>query len=201
MPQPFIIFERDLTRSQLYLLFFLGEPGAASTPAPLILIGDQRPTDAYWCIILAEVSFWCVLGLRCEWTDARGEACFTHWVVFRLLLSGASSGWASCLGMWDRGCTETLWELGISFLSAKKCTLHTHGVSSFMAGDFRTRRRAFQGLFSVPRDLNVIFGAGTVDFVSLRSPFISSQQTLSGAGCEGRLFTWRGSLLKFLEFL
>lgn len=53
-----------------------------------------------------------------------------------------------------------------------------HRVSSFIAGDFRTRGLAFQGLFGVPQDLNVIFGAGTVDFVSLRSPFISEWHRL-----------------------
>lgn len=105
---------------------------------------DQRPTDAYWYVILVEVSLWCVQGLRCKWTDAQEEACFTHWIVFRLLLSGASSGRAPCLGMWDRGCIETLWELGISFLSAKKGTLHTESPLSW-----RVTSEQGDGLFGV----------------------------------------------------
>lgn len=68
-------------------------------------------------------------ALGCKRTSAPGKACLTTEVLSGLL-TGASSGLTLCLMVWDRSCSDIPWGLGIFFLKAKNCTLHTESPVS-----------------------------------------------------------------------
>lgn len=90
--------------------------------------------------------------------------------------------------------------MGIFFLSAKNCSLH---IQSPLPQPVTPEQA--DCLFKVYpmslNDLNAIFGAGTLGFVSSSKPILLESAEFEWLRAQRELFTWCGPLLKCLEFL